>query len=99
MRVPCDKYQMVWVGADGSVQMCYVTFKLGNLHEQRFSEMLFTPAHHAAARNAFAIRCPNCHCSYDARIQKDLASRMHYATGHTLETMTLETTPATVCTT
>ncbi len=81
MRVPCDKYQMVWVGADGTVQMCYVTFKLGNLHEQRLSEMLFTETHRAAARDAFAVRCPNCHCSYDARIQKDLASRWRYGKG------------------
>jgi molybdenum cofactor biosynthesis enzyme MoaA len=80
MRVPCDKYQMIWVGADGTVQMCYVDFKLGNLHQQRFREMLFTPAHHAAARAAFTMQCPNCHCSYDARIQKHLPSRRHYAT-------------------
>lgn len=75
MRVPCDKYQMIWVGADGTVQLCYVTFELGNLHQQRFSEMLFTATHRQAARDAFAVRCPNCHCSYDARIQKHLPSR------------------------
>jgi len=79
MRVPCDKYQMVWVGADGVVQMCYVDFKLGNLHQQRFREMLFTAEHRAAARAAFTMQCPNCHCSYDARIQKHLPSRRHYA--------------------
>lgn len=79
MRVPCDKYQMIWVGADGVVQMCYVAFKLGNLHQQRFREMLFTPEHRAAARAAFTMQCPNCHCSYDARIQKHLPSRRHYA--------------------
>lgn len=79
MRVPCDKYQMIWVGADGVAQMCYVDFKLGNLHQQRFREMLFTPAHRAAARAAFSVQCPNCHCSYDARIQKHLPSRLQYA--------------------
>jgi cyclic pyranopterin phosphate synthase len=79
MRVPCDKYQMIWVGADGTVQLCYVTFKLGNLRQQRLREMLFSPAHRQAARDAFAVRCPNCHCSYDARIQKHLPSRRHSA--------------------
>ncbi len=81
MRVPCDKYQMVWVGADGTVQLCYVTFKLGNLHEKRFIEMLFSEPHYRAARDAFALRCPNCHCSYDARIQKHLPSRRAYSGG------------------
>jgi cyclic pyranopterin phosphate synthase len=32
MRVPCDAYDMIWVGADGSVRLCFVTFPLGNLH-------------------------------------------------------------------
>lgn len=75
MRVPCDKYQMIWVGADGTVQLCYVTFELGNLHQQRLRDLLFTATHRQAARDAFAVRCPNCHCSYDARIQKHLPSR------------------------
>jgi MoaA/NifB/PqqE/SkfB family radical SAM enzyme len=79
MRVPCDAYQMTWVGADGTVQLCYVTFKLGNLHEKRLSEMLFGDEHKAAARDAYAVRCPNCHCSYDLRVQKDFRSRRKYA--------------------
>ena len=29
MRVPCDAYQLLWVGADGSVQLCDVAFPLG----------------------------------------------------------------------
>lgn len=79
MRVPCDAYEMAWVGPDGSVQLCYVTFKLGNLHEQRFSDMLFGLAHKAAARDACALRCPNCHCNYDRRVQKDFRSRRNSA--------------------
>ena len=79
MKVPCDKYQMIWVGADGTVQLCYVTFKLGNLHKKRLTEMLFSEAHYQAARDAYALRCPNCHCSYDARIQKHLPSRRNYS--------------------
>jgi len=67
MRVPCDAGKMLWVGADGSVQLCYVTFPLGNLHERRLRTMLFTRAHHAAARGAYALDCPNCHCGYDRR--------------------------------
>lgn len=78
MKVPCDAYRMVWVGADGSVQLCYVTFPLGNLHQHRLRELLFTAEHRQAARDAFALRCPNCHCERDTRIQKHAASRRLY---------------------
>lgn len=78
MRVPCDKYQLIWVGADGTVQLCYVTFKMGNLHEQRLREMLFTKEHKQFARDAFQLNCPNCHCDYNARIMKHAPSRRHY---------------------
>lgn len=79
MRVPCDRYEMIWVGADGTVQLCYVTFRLGNLHERRLSEMLLGDAHRRAARDCFAVRCPNCHCGYAARVDKHLPSRRQYA--------------------
>lgn len=79
MRVPCDRYHLLWVGADGTVQLCYVTFKLGNLHEQRLASMLFTREHKEAARDAFLLNCPNCHCSYNSRIEKDLGSRLRYS--------------------
>lgn len=79
MRVPCDKYDMLWIGADGSVQLCYVTFPLGNLHRQRLSTILGSEAHVAAARAAFRLACPNCHCGYDSRTQKHLPSRRRYA--------------------
>ena len=79
MRVPCDKYEMVWVGADGTVQLCYVTFRLGNLHERRLRDLLYTHAHACAARAAFALRCPNFHCGYDTRVARHLPSRRRYA--------------------
>lgn len=78
MRVPCDAYNMVWVGADGSVKLCYVTFDLGNLHDKRLRDMLYGPEHRTAARDAFALKCPNCHCERDNRIKKHLASRRMY---------------------
>jgi len=70
---------MLWVGADGSVQLCYVTFPLGNLHERRLRDLLFTRAHHAAARGAYALDCPNCHCRYDLRVRKDRSLAAKYA--------------------
>jgi molybdenum cofactor biosynthesis enzyme MoaA len=79
MRVPCDAYRMIWVGADGTVKMCYVTFTLGNLHEKRLREMMFTPAHREAARNAYDLQCPNCHCEASTRIKKHLPSRLRYS--------------------
>jgi cyclic pyranopterin phosphate synthase len=79
MRVPCAANRLIWVGPDGTVQMCYVTFKLGNLYEQRLSEMLFTTEHRKAARDAFALNCPNCHCGYDNRTLRHGPSRRLYA--------------------
>jgi cyclic pyranopterin phosphate synthase len=70
MRVPCDSYQTVWVGPDGTVQQCYVTFRLGNLHEQRLRDILYTATHRQAAIDSFRLACPNCHCHYDGRVHK-----------------------------
>jgi cyclic pyranopterin phosphate synthase len=81
MRVPCDSHQMLWVGADGSVQQCYVTFPLGNLHETRLRDLLGTAEHRQAARDSFALNCPNCHCNYDKRVDKDFAAARQYAPG------------------
>lgn len=79
MKVPCERYRLIWVGADGTVQMCYVTFRLGNLNEKRLREMLFTPEHRQFARDAFALRCPRCHCSYHNRIAIHAPSRWRYS--------------------
>lgn len=78
MRVPCDAYHMLWIGADGSVKLCYVTFELGNLHDTRLRDLLFGAAHRQAARDAFRLNCPNCHCERDSRIKKHLPSRRKY---------------------
>jgi cyclic pyranopterin phosphate synthase len=79
MRVPCDRRRLVWIGADGTVQLCYVTFRLGNLNDTRLSRLLFTPAHKRAARAAFSLNCPNCHCNYDGRVRMDVLSRLKYS--------------------
>ena len=79
MKVPCERYRLLWVGADGTVQLCYVTFKLGNLHEKRLADILFTAEHRRAARDAFALRCPNCHCSYHRRTEIHIPSRLKYS--------------------
>ena len=78
MRVPCDARKLIWVGADGTVQLCYVTFKLGNLHSMRLKDMLFNPNHANAARDAFLLNCPNCHCERDSRVQRHMPSRRAY---------------------
>ena len=79
MKVPCTAYEMIWVGADGTVQMCYVTFHLGNLHERRLRELLGTDTHRCAARDALKLACPNCHCSSNERIMRHTPSRRRYA--------------------
>ena len=78
MRVPCTENTLLWVGADGTVQMCYVTFKLGNLHEKRLSELVYTAEHRKAARDCVSLNCPNCHCSYDHRVNQHSPSRRLY---------------------
>ncbi|MGA0869622.1 MAG: SPASM domain-containing protein, partial [Planctomycetota bacterium] len=78
MQGPCDKYEVLWIGADGSVQLCYVTFPLGNLHRTRLRDILYSEAHFEAARGAFQLQCPNCHCGYDSRTQKHMKSRRRY---------------------
>lgn len=79
MKVPCTAYEMVWIGADGTVQMCYVTFKLGNLHEKRFRDIIFTEGHRCAARDAFQLNCPNCHCSSNERVMRHAPSLRKYS--------------------
>jgi len=86
MRVPCDAYRLLWVGADGTTQLCYVTFRLGNLHETRLRDMMFTHTHRQAARDAYALNCPNCHCDASDRINKDFSSRLKYGTRQQFET-------------
>jgi MoaA/NifB/PqqE/SkfB family radical SAM enzyme len=78
IRIPCDAGKLLWIGADGSVKLCYVTFDLGNLHEKRLREMLYTPEHHKAARDAFQLNCPNCHCERGARVEKHAATFVKY---------------------
>ncbi|KQM98899.1 radical SAM protein [Sphingomonas sp. Leaf25] len=78
MRIPCDARKLLWVGADGSVMLCYVTFPLGNLHEKRLADILYTPEHHRAARDAFQLNCPNCHCEAGARVEKHAPSFRKY---------------------
>lgn len=79
MRIPCDARKLLWVGADGSVMLCYVTFPLGNLHETRLRDILYTGPHHQAARDAFLLNCPNCHCEAAARVEKHAPSARKYA--------------------
>ena len=86
MRVPCTAYDMIWVGADGTVQMCYVTFLLGNIHETRFRDLVGTPEHKSAARRGFSLDCPNCHCSSNERIMRHRPARKEYGESAAWET-------------
>lgn len=79
MKVPCTAYEMIWVGADGTVQLCYVTFKLGNLYKKSLQDMLGTNKHLRAAEDAFYLNCPNCHCEANFRIMRHWHSRRRYS--------------------
>ncbi|HVS17723.1 MAG TPA: radical SAM protein [Planctomycetota bacterium] len=79
MRVPCDAYELLWIGADGTVQLCDTAFPLGNIHERRLKDILFGPEHQRAARDGFQLKCPNCNCKVDSRIRKHAASWRKYS--------------------
>lgn len=72
--VPCDAYELLWVGADGTVQLCDVAFPLGNLRERRLRDLLFTETHCRAARDGFQLKCPTCMCKIDSRLRRHSAS-------------------------
>jgi cyclic pyranopterin phosphate synthase len=78
MKVPCTAGEIIWIGPDGSVQLCYVTFKLGNLQQKRLKDMLFSKDHADAARGAFKLDCPNCHCEAGDRVMRHAPSRRLY---------------------
>lgn len=78
MRVPCDAYELLWIGADGTLQLCDTALPLGNVRENRLRELLFTDAHRRAARDGFKLNCPNCTCKVETRIQRDAASQRQY---------------------
>lgn len=79
MRVPCNAYELLWIGADGTVQLCDTALPLGNVNTQRLRDILFSREHHRAARDGFQLNCPNCTCLVESRIQKDAASQRRYA--------------------
>jgi MoaA/NifB/PqqE/SkfB family radical SAM enzyme len=78
MSVPCDAYKLLWIGADGTVQLCYAAFPLGNLHDTRLRDLFGTTEHRLACRQAFALQCPHCHCGRSSRIMSHLPSRIRY---------------------
>ena len=78
MRVPCDANQHLWIGADGTVQLCDTAFVLGNIKSQRLESLLFSKEHRNASVEAFQLKCPNCTCRAEGRIQKHAASLRKY---------------------
>jgi cyclic pyranopterin phosphate synthase len=78
MRVACDAYDHIWVGADGTLQLCDVALPLGNLHQMRLRDVLFSPKHVSAARDGFRLNCPNCTCKAEPRIAKDAQAQRRY---------------------
>ena len=78
MTMPCYSYTIIWVGADGTVQLCDTTFPLGNLHQTRLKDILYTQEHKKACRDAFQMKCPNCLCGSEVRIVQHRPSFARY---------------------
>jgi molybdenum cofactor biosynthesis enzyme MoaA len=77
-HVPCDAYQTIWIGADGTVQLCDTALKIGNIKERRLRDILYTAEHKNAARDAFCLNCPQCLCKIETRILKHAPSVRRY---------------------
>jgi cyclic pyranopterin phosphate synthase len=78
IKAPCDMYKHIWIGADGSVKLCYPAFPLGNINKTRLTEVLYTEKHVRAAQSAFQLKCPQCHCNRITRVQRDFQTRAQY---------------------
>ncbi|MCP5023693.1 MAG: radical SAM protein [bacterium] len=79
MRVPCDAYQLLWLGADGSLQLCDTAFPLGNVNEKRLKDLVLNKKHAKAAQDGFLLNCPNCTCKVDSRIRRHGPSYRKYS--------------------
>lgn len=84
MKVPCDAYNMLWVGADGSVRLCFADFPLGNVNDTPLRNLIGTQAHRKACQDAAQLHCVNCHCGRDRRVLKHIPSLRRYSTGNLL---------------
>ena len=78
MRIPCDAYDSIWIGPDGSVKLCDTAFPLGNVNRDPLRDILKTVKYRKACRDAFFLKCPNCTCKLDSRIRKHYPSIRKY---------------------
>jgi MoaA/NifB/PqqE/SkfB family radical SAM enzyme len=77
-RIPCDAYETLWVGADGTVRICDAAFELGNVNQRRLRDIVGGAEHRRACREAFRLNCPNCFCKMDSRISRHGPSLRKY---------------------
>lgn len=78
MQVPCNMYDNVWVGPDGTVQVCQKNVVLGNANSDRLPELLHTVQHVESAQVCFELRCSNCHVNFDSRTCEDPVTSEKY---------------------
>jgi cyclic pyranopterin phosphate synthase len=78
MRIPCIRYQMLWIGPDGSVSLCPAMTGFGNVYQNSLAEILDSTGHRCAAQKSIEVKCSNCVSYFDERIQRDYASRKKY---------------------
>jgi cyclic pyranopterin phosphate synthase len=79
MRIPCDAYNMLWIGAVGTVQPYDVAFKLGSAYQMnQLCQILNNSYYINTARDAFALNCPNSYCRHHPLIMKHAPSVHHY---------------------
>ena len=79
MRIPCHRYQRLWIGANGVIRICQKANDLGNINNSRLTDLIYNETHREEAQNCFELKCSNCHVGYDQRILLHEQSRNKYS--------------------
>jgi hypothetical protein len=61
MRVPCDAYELLWIGADGSLQLCDVALPLGNVNAHRLRDLSLHGGAPACRARRVSAQMPQLH--------------------------------------
>jgi cyclic pyranopterin phosphate synthase len=78
LEIPCYMYDNIWVAANGDVMVCQKNSILGNIHQTKFRELLYTDEHTKATRDSFHLNCSRCHVKFDIRTRQHPQSRKKY---------------------
>ena len=67
IKIPCYRYDYLWVAANGEVRVCQKAALLGNVLEKPLHDIIYTKEHTQSARDCFALNCTGCNVDWDDR--------------------------------